>query len=272
MTIPMLREDAATHIYNVLPLVYWTACHQQGIQAVDQAIRDTGGMVVRDWPHAKAMLQTGREINVELNEHELNSAFEYAAFTLLFCIEHDNAILSPLRAADIWHMEMTGHGERSTRVLSERDVKRMAASSHTLDVTAPLATGRIGRLDPEPAVVMTPQPTGALVHVDMSGLSSSHSISDALFLVERQHKARHDLYVSQGTFLVALYRDDPKAKRAWQRWVPNTAFFYQTMLVQCGRQIVTVNAKRTSPKQAGAAAMLPPQFIETPHTLGPVAV
>lgn len=32
------------------------------------------------------------------------------------------------------------------------------------------------------------------------------------------------------------------------------------------------NAKRECQQQAGAAAMMPPQFIETPHTLGPVAV
>lgn len=272
MNTPMLREDAAAHVYNTLPLIYWTACQQQGIREVNQAILDTQGRVVRDWPHAREMLQQGREIEVVLDDHELESAYEYAGATLLFCIQHDNAIMAPLRTDDVWHMEMTGHGERAARQLPERDLKRLAASCHTLDVNVPLTTGRIGRLDPEPAVAMTSRPTGALIRVDMSGLSDRLEVSEALFLVESQHKARHDLYVGQGTFLVPLYRDDRKTERAWQRWVPNVAFFYQTMLVQCGRQVVTVNAKRDSMKQRGAAAMMPPQFIETPHTLGPVAV
>ena len=272
MNTPMLRQDAATHIYNILPLLYWTAFHEQGIQAVDRGIQDTAGHVVRDWPHAREMLQQGREIDVVLSDHELETAYEYAAFTLAFCIEHDNAILGPLRTADVWHMEMTGHGERAARELPEDDLQRMAASRHTLDVNVPVATGRLGRLDPEPAVVLTSQRTGALVRVDMSALSDRLEVSEALFLVESQHKARHDLYVSHGTFLIALHQDDRKTERAWQRWVPNAAFFYQTMLVQCGRQVVTVNARRECRQQAGAAAMMPPQFIETPHTLGPVAV
>lgn len=272
MNTRIMREDAAIHVNNTLPLIYWTACHQRGIREVNQAILDTQGRVVRDWPHAQEMLQQGREVDVFLTDYELRSAYAYAAATLLFCIQHDNAIMGPLRTADVWHMEMTGHGERSVSQIPERDLKRMSTSRHTLNVTVPLATGRIGRLDPEPAVVMTSQPTNALIRVDMSLLSDRHDVSEALFLVESQHKARHDLYVAQGTFLVALYRDDRKTERAWQRWVPNVAFFYQTMLVQCGRQVVTVNAKRESTKQRGAAALLPPQFIETPHTLGPVAV
>lgn len=268
--MPPLREGAAEHVYNTLPLLYWTACHNQGIQAVDRAILDTQGTIVRDWPHARELLQQGHDFDVVLSESELEAAYDYASYTLLHCIIQDNSIVPALRSADVWHMKLTGHGERSVRALPECDLERMAASQHNLDVSVHLPSGCLGRLDPVPAVVMTSAPTGALIRVDMSALSDRLEVSESLFLVERQYRVRHDFYVAQGTFLIALHSDDPDAERAWQRWVPNSEFFYQDILVQCGRESVTVNARRGCLKQSDAASELPPRFIETPNTLAAV--
>ncbi len=148
----------------------------------------------------------------------------------------------------------------------------MATSQHTLRATAPLPKGRVGRKDPEPAVVLSRHPTGALIQVDMSSMDVELAISDTLFMVESQHRVRHDLYVSQGTFLVPVHNNDPATLAAWKRWVPYSEFFYHTIEVLCGRQRVAVTAERTDPVQAARASEFPPSFIETPHTIGPVAV
>jgi len=257
--------------YDAVAPIYWHACHQQGIDQVNEDILATKGGVVKSWVHATRILQ--ERADFPLSRDRLNTALIFIANTLDGCVTEDRAVTGSLSFDDVWHMEATGRSVSATpRITPREDIQRMAASQHTLQANAPMPRGWIGRKDPEPAVVLTRCRTGALIQVDMSSLDVELGVSDAIFMVESQHQARHDLHVSHGTFLIALHDHDPATKAAWRRWVPYSEFFYQHLEVLCGNMRVSITAERSDGNQQASASRFGPTIMETPHAIGPVRV
>ncbi|CAM3857212.1 hypothetical protein VRRI112168_03385 [Vreelandella rituensis] len=253
--------------------VYWHACHQWGIEQVNETVLAHNGATILEWPHTRALLKA--RAGSTLSELDTPLVLDHIRDTIVHCVENDLKIEGGLLFDDVWSMESTGRTTTAVQSIPSDDLALMTAAPQRIAANLPMPKGRLGRNNPEPSRVLTREPTGGLIRVAMSSLGEGiPPAMEAVFLVEEQFKARDDLYVSEGTFLIPLDGACQATEAAWLRWIPNSTFFSKrSSILGSDNVMAMLSATPAGSAQPhvkpGTQDDIPALFLSFSYPLGP---